>query len=358
MLKDSDNRDELKRNWYDFFYWGHDKRLAASLGKVMPKVLGRKEVKKSLDVLLWQGWERKEVEEIYLERTRDFGSVLRWLRYDVLGEKDLPIDTIYGRPDFYGKNSIIRLSLERWFSDALKEFMKGKKSWILKISPTANRDLRNILGDLWKVNFQICFLIEKLAAAGYKATVQDGRFSFSVNYNYEKLDMIEGERDMPFLRKYARREWEIQKELRREGRVYYFFWMRRFSWFWGKSYSDELATTISNYFKEKIRNEKEFHLSLISVNVMEQKLKAGGVTAEDVKENEERKTSMEKELVFYRDVLARFEENWKDVQEMVAHDLGGWRYYVKQFTKWALPWLVALVVIANLFKKQIIDFFK
>lgn len=74
---------------------------------------------------------------------------------------------------------------------------------------------------------------------------------------------------------------------------------------------------------------------------------------------QDREKYWQQAVVVAQEVAAGFAEDLEGVKKRILRDLGGkWRYRVKQFREEALPWvLVALVVVANFFKKQVVDFF-
>lgn len=75
---------------------------------------------------------------------------------------------------------------------------------------------------------------------------------------------------------------------------------------------------------------------------------------------QDREKYWQQAVVVAQEVAAGFAEDLEGVKKRILRDLGGkWWYRVKQFREEALPWvLVVLVVVANFFKEQVVDFFK
>lgn len=228
------------------------------------------------------------------------------------------------------ENSFLEPSLELWFAEALEIFLEGKKPWILDASPTIDNDLHSVLADLWNINFKLCFHERKLKAWGLH--IEKKRKLFSVTEFKESVvssDQLMKETEI--FKEYGVKKLKTIRELRLQGKDYPIFWIRRFPWFWTKSYSDELTETVNNYVKETEQGEHEDIVTIKNMTV-----------------------TVQKEIVFCQKVAANFIEDLEKVKEMVAHDLGGVRYYFLRIAEITVPILVLLTfvfAVLRVFKK-------
>lgn len=248
------------------------------------------------------------------------------------------------------ENSLLERSFKLWFAEALEIFLEGKKPWILDTSPTIDRDLHRILVNLWIINFDICFRERELGARGLSIE-RKGKLFFIAKSKESDVshDQLKEERDV--LQKYGGQKAKMIRALRLQGKNYPIFWLGSFPWFWTKSYCDELVETVNNYVKETEQTDMRELLLNHDYNDIERDSSVPG----------NRMTDVQEEIVLCKKVVVKFIEDLAKVKEMVAHDLGGVRYYFLRIAEITVPiavFLTLIITVLRVLKEDIADLFR